>query len=124
MLMAIITVDQGKVKRIDWDENCHWCGGTTDPQCSRNVYDFDGKLQNTYGKSCFVEDSWQNCSPKGPGVPGNSTKYTSELCQLSVSVNYEIKFFLINILISPKNLGLYCMDRNGLCWELLFYGSD
>jgi len=75
-------------KRIDWDENCYWCGGTTSDQCSKNVYDYDGNHAPKIGEgSCFVEDSLHYCSPSSSSTSGiNGTLYTSELCQLSVDI--------------------------------------
>ena len=107
--MAIITVDGGRVtvlqtchhqylslhythaiptpQRIDWDNQCFWCGGQDSSSCMKNTYDYSGNsLSTTYG-SCVVKDEACIVSQTN-AADGNTTKTTtagaSELCELSV----------------------------------------
>lgn len=87
--MGIITVTLGRVTRIDWDNNCKWCGGSTSSNCRQNTYDYSGNLLSTYGKSCMVDDS-TGCLAKTtiPGINETSTTINvpSQLCELTVYV--------------------------------------
>ena len=87
--MGIITVTLGRVTRIDWDNNCKWCGGSTSSKCRQNTYDYSGNLVNTLGKSCYVDDTTGCWAQKAmSGINGTSTtiKVPSQLCELTVYV--------------------------------------
>ena len=80
MLMAVITVDKGVVTRIDWDDNCNWCGGPSSKYCMSNTLSYEGELQRG-GKNCAVLDSSLSCERKPKLEIANTT---TALCELSV----------------------------------------
>ncbi|CAN0422015.1 unnamed protein product, partial [Laminaria digitata] len=52
---AIITVDQGEVTGISWDDGCHFCGSS---ECEKNTYDYNGgQLVEDSGEDCFWPDA-------------------------------------------------------------------
>ncbi len=53
LLMAVIRVEDGKVKEIIWDDSCDWCDAS---RCAPNTYTFSGALKDIGGSSCFVPD--------------------------------------------------------------------
>eukprot|EP00904_Undaria_pinnatifida_P009121 jgi/Undpi1/5339/HiC_scaffold_2.g00620.m1 len=73
---AIITVDQGEVTGISWDDGCHFCGSAN---CEKNTYDYNGgTLLPDSGEDCFWLDS--ECNQEGTDAK------VSALCQLTVYV--------------------------------------
>jgi hypothetical protein len=69
------------VQSINWDdEACVWCTATPS-QCGQNVYDYNGVLQESEGKACWLPD--EQCVV--PSIP-NSNSTTTALCELSVRI--------------------------------------
>ncbi|GMI02372.1 hypothetical protein TrLO_g14128 [Triparma laevis f. longispina] len=53
-MTAIINVDKGEITGITWDEGCTFCN---DAQCTPNTYNFNGALQESGPKSCYLDDT-------------------------------------------------------------------
>ena len=54
VLMAVIRVEEGKVKEITWDDTCNWCDTN---RCAPNTYNFAGESALADSKACFLPDS-------------------------------------------------------------------
>mmetsp|Transcript_12554 Transcript_12554/g.12640 ORF Transcript_12554/g.12640 Transcript_12554/m.12640 type:complete len:319 (-) Transcript_12554:146-1102(-) len=81
LMMAIINVERGKVTGIAWDDdNCNSCDSN---DCEANVYDFDGNLQSTKGRTCWMRDATCHLI-RYEAV--NETSLTSDLCELNVYI--------------------------------------
>ncbi|CAB1099068.1 unnamed protein product [Ectocarpus sp. CCAP 1310/34] len=74
---AIISVEEGEVTGISWDDGCHFCGSS---QCEDNTYDYTGQLigGEGNGQDCYWPDS--DCLEDGV------ENQVSALCQLTVYV--------------------------------------
>lgn len=85
---AIVTVDNGDVTGVEWDDGCLFCSNTAD-SCTQNTYDYDGTLltKGDYaGEDCYVKDS--TCVEVGTVDPNTQMASTSvsDACTLSVYV--------------------------------------
>jgi hypothetical protein len=71
---AVVTVDEGVVTGVVWDDGCHFCA---DSSCEYNTYNFAGEVVSDHvGKDCYVADD--SCK--------NTAGEVSELCELNVYV--------------------------------------
>eukprot|EP00903_Cladosiphon_okamuranus_P012007 g11274.t1 len=74
---AVISVDEGEVTGISWDDGCHFCSSS---QCQQNTYEYSGELitGDGAGESCYWPDA--ECLQDG------AVDKVSDLCQLTVYV--------------------------------------
>lgn len=55
-LTAIITVDEGEVRGITWDDACVFCGTG---ECKENTYDYNGNLQSHSSAGQPTKGCWE-----------------------------------------------------------------
>jgi len=89
VLMAVIRVDEGKVKEIIWDDTCEWCESSS---CSANTYDYSGIVVRPEAKSCYIPDIdcvVPNSEYNVQGWSGALARVkSSEQCSLKVYVTW------------------------------------
>jgi len=84
-LTAVISVKDGTITGITWDDACIFCGGFADA-CKEDTYDFNGNqvYQSTAGqqtKGCYLKASECVTVEGGKGFPAGSNS-----CDLTVYV--------------------------------------
>ena len=73
-----ISVEEGKVTSIAWDDGCYDCE-PDGADCARNAYEYDGTPYKHAGKQCAVSDG--KCAKSGGAE-------VSDLCKLRVYVTW------------------------------------